>query len=287
MVKKEAKEPEIDRLIVSKDEAKTRLQKQIDDGEEISKLPIVNQVALEQALVQSSSWFDFTREVLLRIFSTNKMEQEFYWAERVTYRDDLANFRRIDGNLNKLKSILKRVDLYDDIAIPGRIIATAKPENISKKDVFIVHGTDETYKEKLARYLEKLKLNPIILHERPNQGKTIIEKLEYHAEVAFVAILLTPDDIGGSSSQADKLLLRARQNVILNSVILLAGSVGNECVPFTKRMLNYLPTSQVLYISLLRTKAPGNYCSPKKSKQPALTLTSTTLFNSILAPNLG
>jgi predicted nucleotide-binding protein len=34
-------------------------------------------------------------------------------------------------------------------------------------------------------------LEPIILHEQANQGKTIIEKFEAHAGVGFAIVLLT------------------------------------------------------------------------------------------------
>jgi hypothetical protein len=61
--------------------------------------------------------------------------------------------------------------------------------------VFIVHGHDEAALEGLARFLEKLQLEVIILKEQPNQGRTIIEKFEQSAsEVGFAVILLTPDD---------------------------------------------------------------------------------------------
>ena len=54
----------------------------------------------------------------------------------------------------------------------------------------------------LARFLEKLGLKPVILHEQPNEGRTIIEKFEDHAKVGFAVVLLTPDDVG--SFQDDK-----------------------------------------------------------------------------------
>jgi predicted nucleotide-binding protein len=70
-------------------------------------------------------------------------------------------------------------------------------------------------KESVARFLEKLGLTPVILHEQPNAGKTVIEKFEAHSDVGFAVVLLTPDDLGGSASSPDKLNHRARQNVIL------------------------------------------------------------------------
>lgn len=83
----------------------------------------------------------------------------------------------------------------------------------TNQKVFVVHGHDTGARESVARFLESLELQPIILLEQPNSGQTIIEKFESHAAtVSFAVILLTPDDLGGAvgSSQAD----RARQNVI-------------------------------------------------------------------------
>ncbi|MGA2645760.1 MAG: nucleotide-binding protein [Candidatus Sulfotelmatobacter sp.] len=81
--------------------------------------------------------------------------------------------------------------------------------------VFLVHGHDDAVKESVARFLERLDLKPVILHEQPNQGKTVIEKFEAHSDVGFAVVLLTPDDVGGLASSPDKLSRRARQNVIL------------------------------------------------------------------------
>jgi hypothetical protein len=82
------------------------------------------------------------------------------------------------------------------------------------RDVFLVHGRDETSKQQIARFLEKLGLNPIILHEQPSAGKTIIEKFEeYAGRARFAVVLLTPDDVGGPSD-GSKTQPRARQNVI-------------------------------------------------------------------------
>lgn len=80
--------------------------------------------------------------------------------------------------------------------------------------VFVIHGHDEATREAVARFLESLKLNPIILHEQSNIGGTIIEKFEQHAEVGFVVALLTPDDLGAHKGEESTLNPRARQNVI-------------------------------------------------------------------------
>jgi predicted nucleotide-binding protein len=79
-----------------------------------------------------------------------------------------------------------------------------------------VHGHDEALKQEVARYLEKLGLNAIILAEQPNGGQTLIEKLEAHAERAsFAIVLLTPDDVGAVRDPDPTYKPRARQNVIM------------------------------------------------------------------------
>lgn len=98
-----------------------------------------------------------------------------------------------------------------------------------KGKVFIVHGHDSATREMVARFLEKLELEPIILHEQPNRGRTIIEKFEDYSEVEFAIILLTPDDIGTVKDSQHDLKPRARQNVILELGFFL-GKLGRRRV---------------------------------------------------------
>lgn len=80
--------------------------------------------------------------------------------------------------------------------------------------VFVVHGHDDAALQGLARFLEKLGLEAIILKEQPDQGRTIIEKFEDTSDdIGFAVVLLTPDDLGGSV-KTDTPDVRARQNVI-------------------------------------------------------------------------
>lgn len=96
--------------------------------------------------------------------------------------------------------------------------------------VFIVHGHNEGMKESVARLLEKLELIPIILHEQPNKGLTIVEKLIEYSNVSYAIILISPDDIGRSINQESKdARYRARQNVILE-LGYFVGKLGREKV---------------------------------------------------------
>jgi len=74
------------------------------------------------------------------------------------------------------------------------------------KNVFIVHGTDHTSLKELKTLLEGVGLNPIILHEQPSRGMTLIEKLEKYSDVGFAFIILTPDDVGVGQLEAAPLI---------------------------------------------------------------------------------
>jgi predicted nucleotide-binding protein len=50
-------------------------------------------------------------------------------------------------------------------------------------------------KQAAARVLSTLDLDSIILLVQANEGRTIIEKFEKHAEVGFAVVLLSGDDM--------------------------------------------------------------------------------------------
>jgi hypothetical protein len=111
--------------------------------------------------------------------------------------------------------------------IPVKVSGLA---TVNRMDVFVVHGHDEATKQTVARFLERLGLNPIILHEQSNRGRTIIEKFEDHAEVQFAVVILTPDDLGRPATEPEAALkFRARQNVIFEMGYFI-GRIGRERV---------------------------------------------------------
>jgi hypothetical protein len=82
----------------------------------------------------------------------------------------------------------------------------------SARKIFVVHGHDEAALQSVARFLEQLGLDAIILREQPDSGRTIIEKfVDCAAEVGFAVVLLTPDDLGGPAAAATQ-ATRARQS---------------------------------------------------------------------------
>ena len=91
-------------------------------------------------------------------------------------------------------------------------------KSIPNDEIFIVHGHDETVKDKITRFIEKLGLKATVLHEGVNQGMTIIEKFEEHSKKAGFAIaIFTPDDMAYSIREKSNPKPRTRQNVIFET----------------------------------------------------------------------
>lgn len=114
----------------------------------------------------------------------------------------------------------------------------ALKQALSQK-IFIVHGHDEGSRETVARFLERMGLEPIILHEQANQGRTVIEKVIANGDVGFAVVLLTPDDQG--CAKDGKLEPRARQNVLLELGYFI-GRLGRDKVCALKRGVLEIPS---------------------------------------------
>jgi len=111
------------------------------------------------------------------------------------------------------ESITKKLELIPEKVIISDTQERYEPE--TSDTVFVVHGHDDEAKVSVAIFIEKLGLKAVILHEQPNAGQTIIEKLERNAAISgYAVVILTSDDIGASTEDPDDAKLRARQNVI-------------------------------------------------------------------------
>jgi predicted nucleotide-binding protein len=105
--------------------------------------------------------------------------------------------------------------------------------NVTKPTkVFLVHGRDDGAKETVARFLEQIDLEVVILHEQPNKGRTLMEKFMEEAKdgTAYAVVLMTPDDVGRAVTDPPaKDEHRARQNVVFEFGFFVA-HLGSERV---------------------------------------------------------
>lgn len=160
--------------------------------------------------------------------------KEFWWAkgQQALVQDwaagDFSTW--IDNSTHELKAFgvtFAKNDI-ERVLGPSRSSATIgamphlvpKVAPIANNRIFLVHGHDLGMRDSVALFLRGLGLEPIVLDEQANKGRTIIEKLESHSDVGFAVVLMTPDDEGISRRDKEansklKPKARARQNVVL------------------------------------------------------------------------
>ncbi|MGA2914245.1 MAG: nucleotide-binding protein [Methanoregula sp.] len=201
---------------------------------------------------RSDEFADFVIKFVIDCSTYNEFKINLREAE-VSIRNDLIRFG------------FTHEEVYGKIPVDNQPIpspktiayASATPKDAKfprSKYIFIVHGHDEELKEKVARLITNAGLNPIILHEQPNKGRSILQKLRDHSEDAGYAIVLfTPDDVGCSQEEFEKdtpdFSTRARQNVILELGYFL-GLLEDRLVCVIHKDVEEMPTDYkgIVYI---------------------------------------
>ena len=214
----------------TKAKAIERLQKALD------KIPELKQ--LRRNSPDFEKWHRDTRIAIVNTFGNESNHEKDFndisyhlWAFDIGTLDSefqAAYEAGLDSAASVLESMIDEIEEYweedkESSDTSGTEVKTPKDTN----KVFVVHGRDESARQTVARFLEKLDLEPVILHEQPSKGRTIIEKFEDHSDVGFVVVLLTPDDVGKRKDEKSDLKPHARQNVILELGFFL-GSLGRE-----------------------------------------------------------
>ncbi len=196
--------------------------------EQLEAIP--NLKGVRQDSPEFRKWWQMTRTIIGNLFGPDSSQLANFgeisydvpvWStatpESSFQRAYVRGLESHEGNLEALAMEIST--FWEDDAASVVPVSAARPANVAlTKDVFLVHGHDEEMKQSVARTLMMLGLNPIILHEQANKGKTIVEKFEANTGTAsFAVVLLSPDDIG---LPTDHILhtpatSRPRQNVVL------------------------------------------------------------------------
>lgn len=165
--------------------------------------------------------FEKVKELTFSLYKiASKKKDVFDYLYNVTgegnYRDALYEFNKsFLGYLTKA---------LDDIVNANPEIETSKVEKVSGNTVFIIHGHNELLKIQVQLLLTKAGVPNLVLHEQPDRGRTIIDKLVDEGKHSNFAIaLLTADD------KLENGRARARQNVILE-IGYFMGQLGKERV---------------------------------------------------------
>ena len=223
------------------------LSKLLDNDDLISiNNELTNGIDLEKFLEESERtgggmvgshklcWPDNSREDLgLRLLLVKKLSDQNF-ATHFSFTFFSSGGTKIITAYNNMtrQLIIPFIRDYEEyIKTHGKI----EPKIIIKmsKKIFIVHGHDKEARETVARFISSIGLEPIILHEQANRGRTVIEKVEANSDVGFAIVLLTPDDVG-KAKNAEELEPRARQNVLLELGYFIA-KLGRDRVCALKR----------------------------------------------------
>ena len=124
---------------------------------------------------------------------------------------------------------------------------TPFPEIQLDKNVFIVHGRDETSRKALELILRRNEVKPMILREVKKSGELILDALERVLRICHAGfILVTPDDEGRLLEAEDvddsKFEPRARENVIFEAGLLFAKFRRSQRVSVLLQKPAKLPT---------------------------------------------
>lgn len=230
-------------------------------------------VASNFAEVTPSAWIRWFTRVSNTIEKNFKAES----APAVLAKRGIMMARTVEGNgedhfeeakenlTGALREALAAVDHDSYGELAGN--AAAPPSPFDLRQVFVVHGRDDAAKTELEVFLQELGLEPIVLHRRPDEGRTLIEKFEHLSNVGFAVVLLTPDDSTISNGVEER---RARQNVVFE-LGFFYGRLGRNRVCCVYKKGTALPTdisgivykefqssiSEVKYELLRELKAAG------------------------------
>jgi predicted nucleotide-binding protein len=247
-VQPETRLPRVAKLKVSRADAENILGKHFNEGEALRAETANDDTVLVREeeeynkwRLDQKRWNERTKAALRHVYADDDAADEFYsYAEPPSFiggydawqQNFESDYEDVGKALNVLRSLTERLQ-YDDAPEPS---PTAAPQSSSdgNKDpvVFIVHGHDTGFRETVARWLEKegpSDLEVVILDEQPDRGRTVLEKLEDHAdESVYTVVLFTGDDIGAVKGSED-VRPRARQNVVFEFGW-FCGLIGRENV---------------------------------------------------------
>lgn len=226
------------RLNVPVESARERLQNLIDQALEFELEFKRNYGSSAERKLFSKSienWLTRANRVLTQIFSTDLYSDQF--NNTVSFK--VITLRTLPIKVSSpadirpaLIEIISAIDFLRGVLtdIPHLTPAdmaksppslTESPIETEIKSVFIVHGHDNGMKQEVARFVERLDLDTVILHEKPNMGRHILTKLiEESSGCRYAIVLCSPDDHGCARGNDEHgkpypLKPRARQNVVL------------------------------------------------------------------------
>lgn len=172
------------------------------------------------------AWFSEAERFLIKRFGVDSFEYNKLKKTRfipAAYVTDSDVVRKCKEGLVATKLMFKTyLEEMQEAPLSNNTSETV----VSFEKVFIVHGHDGELKQAVARIIEKQDIEAVILSEKANKGRTIIEKFEDYSDVGGAICLFTADDFGRAKNDTTD-NVRARQNVVLETGYFM-GKLGRE-----------------------------------------------------------
>lgn len=235
-------------LRVSAEWLRSALSESIDRYENMRAMP-VNSAADRMALLAAfRSWDERDKRLLDQAFTpvpwheaspkseyTDLKDVQFLLVDKLETTEQASALGQLaDEKRRRLQSLRDSLDLYEVGSSSVTLELEAAGGNASVNEaptIFLVHGRDKSAREEVHRFLDRVveQARVIVLAEQPNQGQTLVEKLEAHLpEAGYAVVIATADDEGRLRGE-EEFALRARQNVVLE-LGLAIGALGRRNV---------------------------------------------------------
>lgn len=110
------------RITVSRKKAANLIQNQVENGEKILSYPISDEHSYKLAQESESYWIDYTNELLRKLFTSDRLQQEFQnsvrsWGIGMPFDAQVQQFHELlNVRITCLRSIFNRLEFFDEKA---------------------------------------------------------------------------------------------------------------------------------------------------------------------------
>ncbi|MCB5285238.1 MAG: nucleotide-binding protein [Candidatus Cloacimonetes bacterium] len=188
---------------------------------------------------------------LMRVISDNELNELILLANKLNFITFMSKTKMGDRICSLTQHGWNRIQQLTALK-EIRVIQKDRQSNTKTKKLkcFIVLGRDKYWNRMVKEYLDSIKIDYIVLSDKENEGNTVIEKFECHAQVDFAVCIWSPDDEGKMKGKS-VLKPRIRQNVMLETGFFW-GSLGRKKVFILNHKNVEIPSdfAGLVYISL-------------------------------------
>jgi predicted nucleotide-binding protein len=202
------------------------LDERIKIGEQIKKRKIDSATRLKSTEKKFNEWNHQNYELLLHLFKSKDVAADYAQSEFDISRMLLSNLTVAEKRTKLIHNIEEKINKLTSIQTSLEVLGSSKEKHAATK-VFFIHEKDSQLIDSILEMLREYEVEPIVLKELANAGKTLIDTIENAHQVEYAIAVVSPCD----SSFLDKFrsLHPPSLNVILELGIFI-GKYGRQKV---------------------------------------------------------